>query len=120
MQLLYESKTDRSLLKADFPEGFSLRANPKHYINQKETLRIIDPVYPGVFLSGHTQGGGQENVFDMKFGTVILCNVTKKKKKSGRKKFPNFQDCSYRDDDVTNYVDFFEKLCKKWPKYVFF
>ena len=28
MQLLYESKTDRSLLKADFPKGFSLSANP--------------------------------------------------------------------------------------------
>ena len=26
----------------------------------------------------------------------------------------NFQNCSYRDDDVTNYVNFFEKLCEKW------
>ena len=31
-----------------------------------------------------------------------------------------FQNCNYRDDDVTNYVSFFEKLCKKWLKYVFF
>ena len=31
----------------------------------------------------------------------------------------NFQNCSYRDDDVTNYVNFFEKLCEKWLKYVF-
>ena len=32
----------------------------------------------------------------------------------------NFQNCNYKDDDVTNYVKFFEKLCEKWLKYVFF
>ena len=32
----------------------------------------------------------------------------------------NIQNCSYKDDDVTNYVNVFEKLCKKWLKYVFF
>ena len=53
------------------------------------------------------------NAFDMKFGTVIVCNGAK----NGRK---NFQNCSYRDDDVTNYVNFIKKLCKKWLKYVFF
>ena len=31
-----------------------------------------------------------------------------------------FQNCSYRDDDITDYVNFFEKLCEKWLKYVFF
>ena len=39
----------------------------------------------------------------MKFGTVILCNVTKKIVEK------NFQNCNYRDDDI-NYVNFFEKL----------
>ena len=51
----------------------------------------------------------------MKFGTDILCNVTKKKMLE-----KDFQNCSCRNDDVTNYVNFFEKLCKKWLKYVFF
>ena len=36
-QLIYGGKTDRSLPKIDFPKGFSLSANPKHYSNQKET-----------------------------------------------------------------------------------
>ena len=36
----------------------------------------------------------------MKFGTAILCNVTKKMVEK------KFQNCSYRDDDVTNYVNF--------------
>ena len=30
-----------------------------------------------------------------------------------------FQNCSHRDDDVTNYVNFFGKLCEKWLKYIF-
>ena len=30
-----------------------------------------------------------------------------------------FQNSSYRDDDGTNYVNFFEKLYGKWLKYVF-
>ena len=25
----------------------------------------------------------------------------------------SFQNCSYRDDGITNYVNFFEKLCEK-------
>ena len=41
----------------------------------------------------------------MKFGIVILCNVTKNDRK-------NFQTCSYRDDDVTNYVNFLKKFAK--------
>ena len=32
----------------------------------------------------------------------------------------NLQNCSYRDDDITNYVNFFEKRYEKWLKYVFF
>ena len=37
--------------------------------------------------------------------------------KNGSKKF---QHCSYGDDGVTNYVNFFEKLCEKWLKCIFF
>ena len=51
----------------------------------------------------------------MKFGTVIFCNVTKKK---WSKK--NFKVAAIWDDDVTNYLNFFEKSCEKWLKYVFF
>ena len=49
----------------------------------------------------------------MKFGSVILYNVTKK---MGEEIFLN---CSYRDDDVTNYVIFLGKLSEKWLKYGF-
>ena len=46
------------------------------------------------------------NAFDTKFDTVIVCNAAK--------------NGSYRDDDVTNYVNFFEKVWEKWLKYGFF
>ena len=48
----------------------------------------------------------------MKFGTVILCHVTKKKKKIEK----NIQNDSYTDDDVTNYVKICAKLFKKLLK----
>ena len=56
----------------------------------------------------------KKNAFDKKFGTIILCNVTKNMVEE------YFQNCSHRDDDVTNYVNFFEKLCEKWLKYIYF
>ena len=32
----------------------------------------------------------------------------------------NFQNCSYKNDDVINYVNFFERICEKWLKYAYF
>ena len=48
-----------------------------------------------------------------KFGTTILCNVTKKMAEK------LIQNCSYRDDNVTNFAKIFENLCKKRLKYIF-
>ena len=42
----------------------------------------------------------------MKFGTVILCNVTKKLVEK------KIQNCNYSDDDVTNYVNFLKNYAK--------
>ena len=50
----------------------------------------------------------------MKFGTVILWNVAKKI--AGK----YFQNCSYKDDDVTSYVNFFGKIIEKMAKMCFF
>ena len=48
----------------------------------------------------------KENAFDMKFGTVILCNLTKKVAEK------NLENCSCRDDGVTNYVIFLKNYAK--------
>ena len=44
MQLIYGGKTNRSIPRIDFPEGFSLSANPKHYSNTAESIKIIEEI----------------------------------------------------------------------------
>lgn len=44
MQLIYGGKTNQSLPKFDFPESFSLSANPKHYSNTAESIKLIKEV----------------------------------------------------------------------------
>ena len=44
MLLICGDKTDRSLLKIDFPKGFSLSVNQKHRNNKKETQKIISEI----------------------------------------------------------------------------
>ena len=41
MQLIYRGKTNQSLPKFEFPVGFSLSANPKHYSNTAEFMNLI-------------------------------------------------------------------------------
>ena len=44
MQLIYKGKTNQSLPKVDFPDGFSLSANKTHYSNEEEALKFIDKI----------------------------------------------------------------------------
>ena len=44
MQLIYGGKTKQSLPKFDFPESFSLSANPKHYSNTVESIKLIEEI----------------------------------------------------------------------------
>ena len=44
MQLIYKGKTNQSLPKVDFPDGFSLIANKTHYSNEEEALKFIDKI----------------------------------------------------------------------------
>ena len=93
-------------------------AKLKEIVNLQDNLKT-DDAYCFLTLSapgcvslimpwGERGGGG------IKFGTVILCNVTKKMIET------NFQNCSYRDDGVTNYANFLKKLCGKGLKYASF
>ena len=40
-QLIYKGKTIRSLPAVEFPAGFCLSSNPKHWSNEEETIRIL-------------------------------------------------------------------------------
>ena len=44
MQLIYSGKTERSIPKAKFPRGFSLSANPKHFSNEKESIKLLEEI----------------------------------------------------------------------------
>ena len=43
-QLIYKGKMQRSLPTVDFPDGFCLSYNEKHWSNEKETVRLIEQV----------------------------------------------------------------------------
>ena len=44
MQLIYKDKTNQSLPKVGFPDGFSLSTNKTHYSNEEEALKFIGEI----------------------------------------------------------------------------
>ena len=44
LQLIYGGKTLKSLPRVKFPSSFSLSANPKHYSNEEEAIKVLDEV----------------------------------------------------------------------------
>ena len=44
MHLIYGEKTNQSLPKFEFPIGFSLYANSKHYSNTAESIKLIKEI----------------------------------------------------------------------------
>ena len=44
MQVIYKRKTNQSLPKVDFPDGFSLSYNKTHYSSEEEALKFIDEI----------------------------------------------------------------------------
>ena len=43
-QVIYKGKTNQSLPKVRFPEGFSLSANIKHHSNTEEVLKHFEDI----------------------------------------------------------------------------
>ena len=44
MQLIYGGKTAQSFPRFKFPDSFSLSANPKHFSNTEESLKLLDEI----------------------------------------------------------------------------
>ena len=45
MQIIYQGKTKESQPRSfDFPRGFVVTQNPKHYSNELETLNLLDNI----------------------------------------------------------------------------
>ena len=51
MQLIYDRKTDKSIPRVDFSREFSLSANPKHFSNTDESIKIINEILNPYFES---------------------------------------------------------------------
>ena len=43
-QLIYKGKTKRSIPSSKFPEGFLLSANPRHWSNEAETIKLLEGI----------------------------------------------------------------------------
>ena len=44
VQPIYGGKTSKSLLRVNFPKSFSLSANPKHYSNEQESIKVLEEI----------------------------------------------------------------------------
>ena len=44
LQLIYGGETNQSLPRYQFPKDFSLSVNPKHYSNEKKSLKLINEI----------------------------------------------------------------------------
>jgi len=44
MQLIYGGKTLKSLPNFEFPDSFSLSANPKHFSNTQESIKVVTEI----------------------------------------------------------------------------
>ena len=44
VQLIYGGKTSKSLPRVNFPKSFSLSANPKHYSNEQESIKVLEVI----------------------------------------------------------------------------
>ena len=41
MQIIYGGRTSKSILQVSFPDRFLISANPKHYSNEEESLKMM-------------------------------------------------------------------------------
>lgn len=55
MQLIYSGKTTRSIPKIEFPKGFCLSANQKHFSNEEESVKLMKEI---VFHTTKMNKGG--------------------------------------------------------------
>ena len=44
VQLIHGGKTSKSLPTVNFPKSFSLSANPKHYSNEQESIKVLEEI----------------------------------------------------------------------------
>ena len=44
VQLIYGGKSSKNLPRVNLPKSFSLSANPKHYSNEQESIKVLEEI----------------------------------------------------------------------------
>lgn len=76
MQLIYAGKTKQSYPKFKFPESFSLSANPKHFSNTEESLKLLDEIIIPYVKRERTKLGLSENQYALLILDVFKGQMT--------------------------------------------
>ena len=79
IQLIYAGKTSQSVLRYQFPQGFSLSVNEKHFSNTNEYIKLLNEIIvPYVKKERESKGLGEQqkalvimNVFTWQMTSAI-------------------------------------------------
>ena len=85
MQIIYQGKTRANQPRGlEFPHGFALTQNPKHYSNELETLTLIEKIIqPYVAMKQK-----EFNLLPTQ-KALLICHGMSLKAKRRRKSYPN-------------------------------
>ena len=75
MQLIYGGKTQQSLPRFKFPDGFSLSCNPKHFSNTEESIKLIKEVLLP-YIEDQRKQLGKPNQSVLLIMDVFRCQIT--------------------------------------------
>ena len=59
VQLIYGGKTSKSPPGVNFPKSFSVSANPKHYSNEQESIKVLKEIIIPYVKKKRTIGNGE-------------------------------------------------------------
>ena len=90
MQLIYGGKTSQSFPKFKFPESFSLSANPKHFSNTEESLKLLKDIIIPYVNSERTKLGFGKDQYALLILDVFSGQMTEPVKEMLRENFIHF------------------------------
>ena len=72
MQIIYGEKTSKSIPRVSFPDGFLVSANPKHYSNEEESLKMMEHI-----IIPYVQQQRNTLKLDAEYPAMLLMDVFK-------------------------------------------
>ena len=112
MQLIYGGKTSQSLPKIQFPTGFCLSANPSHYSNTEESIKLLkEIVVPYVEKI-------RAKLDDPKQSALLIWDVFRGQKTESVIEVlkENNVHTEYTQNNMTSYYQPLDLMTNKWAK----